>query len=158
MCSLSFKTNVLAAQFSMIDAQLLNAVGFEELARKPAPWLANPLPELDVWEDLWREKARWKIDKEGRPSDVSMLVRRFELVVRWVETEVVRSFSFFSRFPPCFELTRRFFGSRRSSRPGPVVQVFWPSSSGSSSSLLLSSRCRTCSESLSKRIPTASPI
>lgn len=82
----------------MIDAQLLNAIGFEELARKPAPWLANPLPKLDVWEDLWKEKARWKIDKEGRPSDVSMLVRRFELVVRWVETEVVRLLLFFLTF------------------------------------------------------------
>jgi len=88
--SLAFKTSVLAAQFSIIDAQLLNAVGFEELARKPAPWVANPLPALDSWEDLWREKARWKVERNGRPSDVSMIVRRFELVVRWVETELVR--------------------------------------------------------------------
>lgn len=97
--SFSFKTSVLAAQFSIIDAQLLNAVGFEELARKPAPWVANPPPSLDSWEDLWREKARWKLERSARPSDVGMIIRRFELVVRWVETELVRDASRSSRGP-----------------------------------------------------------
>lgn len=55
------------------------------------PWVASPLPALDSWEDLWREKARWKVERSGRPSDVSMIARRFELVVRWVETELVRA-------------------------------------------------------------------
>jgi hypothetical protein len=92
LSSLDVRTELLATQFYIIDAALLKAIGSEELARSPSPWLLlnSKLSPADRWEDSLREKTVAKTDPtRTKLSDVAMMVTRFELMARWVETEVV---------------------------------------------------------------------
>lgn len=72
----------------------------------PPRWQTHPAPVLDSWEDLIKEKYRRKEVEQSRISDVAMWLSRFEIMVRWVQSEIV---SFF-RFPSLLtSWTRREF-------------------------------------------------
>ncbi|CED85286.1 Ras1 guanine nucleotide exchange factor [Phaffia rhodozyma] len=86
---LDIKTSVLAEQFCLIDAGYLNAIGFQELTSQPLPWLAYSLPAKDDWSDLLKEKAMGKANRSRIFSDVDILMKRSEMVIRWVQSEII---------------------------------------------------------------------
>lgn len=47
------------------------------------------LPAKDDWSDFLKEKAVGKADKARKFSDVDVLMNRSEMVVRWVQSEIV---------------------------------------------------------------------
>jgi hypothetical protein len=67
----------------------MNGISFVELGSLPPPWLTNAAPHLDSWEALLNERTSRKVHGRPKISDASMWVRRFEMMSRWVESEIV---------------------------------------------------------------------
>ena len=85
----SYRAEILAQHFAMIDRELFTCLRFEELVS--AEWMACQEVNVLDWNQYLRDRARWKT--EGRfpekTSTLAVVRARFNLMTNFVISEVV---------------------------------------------------------------------
>lgn len=90
---LSYRSEVITRQMCLIEAELLQAVSWDELAG--SRWKERRFPtEVTNWETFYRERVRDRLSAQRqnvahRECAVEAIVARFNLTSNWVASEVV---------------------------------------------------------------------
>ena len=85
----SYRAEVLAQHFAMIDGELFTCLRFEELAS--AEWMACQEVNVLDWNQYLRDRARWKMEERfpEKTSTLAVVRARFNLMTNFVISEVI---------------------------------------------------------------------
>lgn len=91
---LDYRSDVIAKQFSLIEAELFRAVTWQELVSGQWKVKYHPGQVLD-WQSFYQNRARNRVEAQGKgmeeppESNVEAITARFNLVCNWVASEIV---------------------------------------------------------------------
>ncbi|KAF8626040.1 hypothetical protein AX15_005130 [Amanita polypyramis BW_CC] len=85
----SYRAEVLAQYFAMIDSELFTCIKFEELVS--SGWIACQELNILDWNQYLRDRARWKAEQRfpERTNTVAVVRARFNLMTNFVISEVI---------------------------------------------------------------------
>ena len=85
----SYRAEVLAQHFAMIDGELFTCIRFEELVS--AEWTACQEVNVLDWNQYLRDRARWKAEHRfpEKTSTLAVVRARFNLMTNFVISEVI---------------------------------------------------------------------
>ncbi|GAA93801.1 uncharacterized protein L969DRAFT_84749 [Mixia osmundae IAM 14324] len=117
---LACKTSVLAEQFALIEADLLQAVTYQDLLG--GDW-KSATPRVLDWASYLKERARAKAQGNIQDSAVAAIIARFNLIANWTASEVTNVVNLESRTAVLSKLIRLAWKSYQLSNLQTMTQI-----------------------------------